>query len=105
LSEDNHVGLPVKEPFKVISFYKKEPLFHCIGSLFSFFYSLLVSTVLTMVVRNAGDQPKPIIFDWDDTICPSSFVDRFQIEVFEDLPVRVSTVQLFLLDKLLLETA
>lgn len=51
-----------------------------------------------MVVRDAGDPPKPIIFDWDDTICPSSFVDRFQIEVFEDLPVRVSTVQLFLLE-------
>jgi hypothetical protein len=70
-----------------------------------FFYSLLVSTVLTMVVRDAGDPPKPIIFDWDDTICPSSFVDRFQIEVFEDLPLRVSTVQLFLLEMLLLETA
>jgi hypothetical protein len=44
-----------------------------------------------MVAQDAGDPPKPIIFDWDDTICPSSFVDRFQIEVFEDLPVRVST--------------
>jgi hypothetical protein len=56
-----------------------------------------------MVIRDASDPPKPIIFDWDDTICPSSFVDQFQIEVFEDLPVRVSTATpLFLLETLIL---
>lgn len=29
---------------------------------------------------------KAIIFDWDDTICPSSFVDRYKIERMEKLP-------------------
>jgi hypothetical protein len=32
---------------------------------------------------------KVIIFDWDDTICPSSFFDREQIERANELPVRV----------------
>lgn len=31
-----------------------------------------------------------LIFDWDDTICPSSFVDQWKIEHFEDLPEQVS---------------
>jgi hypothetical protein len=39
----------------------------------------------------AGESPpKVLIFDWDDTICPSSFVDQFQVERFKDLPVHVS---------------
>jgi len=28
-----------------------------------------------------------LIFDWDDTICPSSFVDQRNIEHFKDLPL------------------
>ena len=31
-----------------------------------------------------------IIFDWDDTICPSSFVDQFKVDTFSDLPLHVS---------------
>lgn len=27
-----------------------------------------------------------IIFDWDDTICPSSFVDKWKLETLKDLP-------------------
>uniref|UniRef100_A0A7S2MJS3 Uncharacterized protein n=1 Tax=Helicotheca tamesis TaxID=374047 RepID=A0A7S2MJS3_9STRA len=30
---------------------------------------------------------KVIIFDWDDTICPSSFVDQYKVENFKDLPL------------------
>jgi len=30
---------------------------------------------------------KVIIFDWDDTICPSSFVDQFKVDTFSDLPL------------------
>ena len=33
-----------------------------------------------------------LIFDWDDTICPSSFVDKSQIETFSDLPVHVRRI-------------
>jgi hypothetical protein len=33
---------------------------------------------------------KVIIFDWDDTICPSSFVDQHKVERFNDLPLHVS---------------
>jgi hypothetical protein len=79
-------------------------LIDCIGTVVVFLLALLVSIFLTMVVRDASDPPKPIIFDWDDTICPSSFVDRFQIEIFDDLPVRVSTTPLFLLETLRFET-
>lgn len=28
-----------------------------------------------------------IIFDWDDTICPSSFVDQYKVESYNDLPL------------------
>ncbi len=34
-----------------------------------------------------------IIFDWDDTICPSTFVDQCQIQSFSDFPLHVSRFQ------------
>jgi hypothetical protein len=37
-------------------------------------------------------QQKIIIFDWDDTICPSSFVDRCNIENVSELPEHVSSL-------------
>mmetsp|Transcript_22410 Transcript_22410/g.21544 ORF Transcript_22410/g.21544 Transcript_22410/m.21544 type:complete len:283 (-) Transcript_22410:246-1094(-) len=33
------------------------------------------------------DFNKVLIFDWDDTICPSSFVDRCKVESYKDLPI------------------
>lgn len=30
--------------------------------------------------------PKVIIFDWDDTILPSSFIDQFKVESFDEFP-------------------
>ena len=36
------------------------------------------------------DSSKVIIFDWDDTICPSSFVDKCSINSYRDLPLHVS---------------
>jgi hypothetical protein len=42
-------------------------------------------------MRYSGDEPlKVIIFDWDDTICPSSFYDRQQMEHMDELPESVS---------------
>ena len=35
-------------------------------------------------------QHKVVIVDWDDTILPSTFVDRWQIENYKDLPLHVS---------------
>ena len=32
-----------------------------------------------------------LIFDWDDTICPSTFIDKFKVDSFKDLPGYVST--------------
>ncbi|CAB9512599.1 expressed unknown protein [Seminavis robusta] len=32
---------------------------------------------------------KVLIFDWDDTICPSTFVDSYQIEHISELPLDV----------------
>lgn len=40
--------------------------------------------------RHYSTTDKVIIFDWDDTICPSSFVDRFQVEHVDELPAKVS---------------
>lgn len=39
-----------------------------------------------------SDRRAVLIFDWDDTICPSSFVDKSQIESFQDLPVHTQKV-------------
>jgi hypothetical protein len=33
---------------------------------------------------------KVLIFDWDDTICPSTFVDSYQIDHINQLPLDVS---------------
>ena len=38
-----------------------------------------------------------IIFDWDDTICPSSFVDRAGVDNYKKLPKRVSLLLSILL--------
>jgi len=35
---------------------------------------------------------KVIIFDWDDTICPSSFVDQCKIESSKDLPLYLKNI-------------
>ena len=50
---------------------------------------------LSMVYRDSSCPPKVIIFDWDDTICPSSFVDRCQIENVAELSKDVSLVDQF----------
>jgi len=38
------------------------------------------------------NQNKVIIFDWDDTICPSSFVDQIKAESLHDLPLHYQNV-------------
>ena len=38
-----------------------------------------------------------IIFDWDDTICPSSFVDRAGVDNYKKLPKKVSVAVLYIL--------
>jgi hypothetical protein len=40
--------------------------------------------------KASSDRRAVLIFDWDDTIFPSSFIDKSQIEAFEDLPLHVS---------------
>ena len=40
--------------------------------------------------NNHHNPRKVIIVDWDDTILPSTFVDRWQIENSKDLPLHVS---------------
>jgi hypothetical protein len=32
-----------------------------------------------------------LIFDWDDTICPSSFIEKFKVDSFHELPAYVSS--------------
>ena len=42
-----------------------------------------------VVAMDQQEEEKIIIFDWDDTICPSSFVDRCDIEYASELPIPV----------------
>lgn len=42
-------------------------------------------------MTTTSNRRRPVlIFDWDDTILPSSFVDQWNIEHFSDLPENVS---------------
>ena len=50
---------------------------------------LALSLLLTSTSRTV------IIFDWDDTICPSTFVDQFKVDTFSDLPLHVSSLSSF----------
>lgn len=34
-------------------------------------------------------EPRVIVFDWDDTICPSSYVDKIRADRYKDLSVHV----------------
>jgi hypothetical protein len=43
----------------------------------------------TMMKFNSFDPSRVIIFDWDDTICPSSFVDQCNIENVSELSDKV----------------
>ena len=38
---------------------------------------------------NRKRDERMIVFDWDDTICPSTFVDRSQIEHHSEMPKHV----------------
>ena len=42
---------------------------------------------------------KVIIVDWDDTILPSTFVDRWQIDSSKELPLHVSFMELVAMAK------
>jgi len=44
------------------------------------------------MTRHESERDTVIVFDWDDTICPSSFVDKWQIENFNDLPLHVQNM-------------
>ena len=41
------------------------------------------------------EKPKAIIFDWDDTILPSTFVDQHKVEKFTDFPLEVRALHSF----------
>jgi hypothetical protein len=42
------------------------------------------------MMRSNRNPHKVIIVDWDDTILPSTFVDRNQIDNSKELPLQVS---------------
>jgi len=42
--------------------------------------------------KSESNTPKAIIFDWDDTICPSTFVDSYKVEAFVDFPMDVQRI-------------
>lgn len=43
------------------------------------------------LLRPKEGPPKVLVFDWDDTICPSSFLDRVKCEKITQLPKHVSS--------------
>ena len=49
-----------------------------------------LSVIVLSFVFMRSENRKVVIVDWDDTILPSTFVDRWQIESYRGLPVHVS---------------
>jgi hypothetical protein len=43
-----------------------------------------------MMYKHNYNRDQVIIVDWDDTIIPSTFIDRWKIETYRDLPLHVS---------------
>jgi hypothetical protein len=52
-------------------------------------YNIII-TMICSNIRRCMTNRKIIIVDWDDTILPSTFVDRWQIENSQDQPQHVS---------------
>jgi hypothetical protein len=46
-------------------------------------------TISFAIMNCDHDRRAVLIFDWDDTICPSSFVEQWKIEHFHELPQHV----------------
>ncbi len=68
---------------------------HLVSLKLIHYYSLLFilkypSSSNVMYPDNSTSTSTVIIFDWDDTICPSTFVDQHKINCFSDLPLHVS---------------
>jgi len=52
--------------------------------------SILANNLAMKVDMDSSlDKNKVIIFDWDDTICPSTFVDRGKVDKYQDLPLHL----------------
>jgi hypothetical protein len=51
---------------------------------------MLYNNITTHHHRRTQSNGKVVIVDYDDTILPSTFVDRWQIEDSKDLPQHVS---------------
>jgi hypothetical protein len=50
----------------------------------------MIYETLHRTANRSKQQHKVVIVDWDDTILPSTFIDRWQIENSKDLPLHVS---------------
>jgi hypothetical protein len=50
----------------------------------------MIYETLHGTANRSKQQHKVVIVDWDDTILPSTFIDRWQIENSKDLPLHVS---------------
>lgn len=48
---------------------------------------------VNIISNNNNDNSSVLVFDWDDTICPSSFVDQWKVENFKELPLHVSLLE------------
>lgn len=59
-----------------------------ITSIFNYIFEKERHRFINKMTGNmaAFSSDKVLIFDWDDTICPSSFVDRCKVESYKDLP-------------------
>ncbi|MGK3734396.1 MAG: hypothetical protein ACI8RD_004289 [Bacillariaceae sp.] len=58
---------------------------------------MLYNNITTHHHRRTQSNGKVVIVDYDDTILPSTFVDRWQIENSKDLPQHVSYIIYYIL--------
>jgi hypothetical protein len=86
--------------------YRRHHQFPCFDSLqkkYNNLYTHLEQELLSIIMiydnfpcsstNHSNRRGTVVIVDWDDTILPSTFVDRWQIENSRDLPLHVSRIR------------
>lgn len=102
----SHQPLLVPGPLHLLSIaYAHKRCAHCFLSdqnqsldYWCFLFPLIlffVHCVYNILLKSAmiSKNHKVVIVDWDDTILPSTFVDRWNIENFRGLPLHVSCLR------------
>jgi hypothetical protein len=88
-TQQRNFSLELQNELSITAFHNFDDHTDCLCFLFVFFNPPNIQQTM-MFESMPKDESRVVIVDWDDTILPSTFVDRWQIENSKDLPLHVS---------------